>query len=341
MPHSRQWLWIFATAVCSAANAPKITTLIEARNPYGIRLGPDGGLYYCEIDRHSITRLDLKTLRATTVAGTGVAGYSGDGGPATAAAMNQPYDIAFAPNGDLFEVEMPNHVVRRIDAATHMIQTVAGTGQPGFSGDGGPGTKAQLRQPHSIALIPSVRLLICDIMNRRIRSLDIATGAITTFAGTGSTEPTSEGAKIGAVALNGPRAIALDPAGNLYIVLREGNAIYRVDARTQTIARFAGTGAKGYSGDGGPALDARFNGPKGISTAPDGSVYIADTENHAIRRIDRQGIVTTVAGTGERGDGPDGDPLKCRLSRPHGVFVGPDGAVYIADSESNRIRILK
>ena len=142
--------------------------------------------------------------------------------------------------------------------------------------------------------------------------------------------------------LNGPRAIAIAANGDLIVVLREGNAVYRIDAATQTIHHFAGTGEKGNTGDGGPAKLAKLNGPKGISAAPDGTFYIADTENHTIRRIDpKSGVITTVAGTGERGDGPDGNPLGCRLSRPHGVFVAADGTVYIADSESHRVRVLK
>ena len=138
-----------------------------------------------------------------------------------------------------------------------------------------------------------------------------------------------------------PRAIDVDRDGTIYLALREGNAIYRIDPRPNRILRIAGSGDKGYTGDGGPAIAATLNGPKGIALAPDGSLYIADTENHAIRRIDlKTGVITTVAGTGERGDGPDGDPLGCRLNRPHGVFVARDGKVYISDSESHRIRVL-
>jgi len=125
-------------------------------------------------------------------------------------------------------------------------------------------------------------------------------------------------------------------------VLREGNAVYRIDPRERKIHHIAGTGEKGYSGDGGPARVAKLNGPKGIAYAPDNSLYLADTENHAIRRIDlSSGIIETVAGTGQRGDGPDGDPLGCRLSRPHGIFVAADGVVYIGDSESHRVRVLR
>jgi sugar lactone lactonase YvrE len=311
-------------------------------NPYGLTTGPDGGLYFCEVDNHRVRRLDLKTQRLSTVAGNGNQGYSGDGGPALEASLNQPYEVRFDHAGNMFFVEMQNHVVRRVDARTRLITTIAGTGQPGFSGDSGPAKKAQLRQPHSIAFAPDGALLICDIGNLRIRRVDLGTGIISTFAGTGEAGPTPDGAMLAGTPLNGPRAITTDSAGNLYVVLREGNMVYRLDAADHTFHHIAGTGEKGYSGDGGPARFARLSGPKGIAWAPDDSLYIADTESHTIRRIDlKTGVIQTVAGTGERGDGPDGEPLACRLSRPHGIFAGPDGVIYIGDSESHRIRVLR
>ena len=311
-------------------------------NPYGLTIGPDGALYFCEVDNHRVRRLDLETHTLSTVAGSGKQGYSGDGGPALEASLNQPYEVRFDHAGNMFFVEMQNHVVRRVDARTRLITTVAGTGQPGFSGDGGPDNKAQLRQPHSIAFAPDGALLICDIGNLRIRRVDLAAGIISTFAGTGEAGPTPEGAPLAGTPLNGPRAITTDPAGNLYVALREGNMVYRIDAAGHTFHHIAGTGEKGYSGDGGPARLAKLSGPKGITWAPDKSLYIADTESHTIRRIDlKTGMIQTVAGTGERGDGPDGSPLACRLSRPHGIFAGPDGVIYIGDSESHRIRVLR
>ena len=327
----------------AAAAGQTVTTIASGlSNPYGLVIGPDGGLYFCDVDSHRVRRLDLKTSQVTTVAGTGEKGYSGDGGPATSAQLNQPYEIRFDKAGNFYFVEMQNHVVRRVDAHTKIITTVAGTGEPGFGGDGGPGTKAQLRQPHSIAIDPAGRLLICDIGNHRIRRLDPATGIIETWAGTGERKPTPDGSPLAGTPLNGPRAIDLDPQGNLYLVLREGNVVLRIDPKAGRIYHVAGTGEKGHTGDGGPAQVARLNGPKGISWAPGGKLYIADTESHTIRTIDlKSGVINTVVGTGERGDGPDGDPRQCRLSRPHGIFVARDGTAYIGDSESNRIRVLK
>jgi len=335
-------------ALVLAAQAAEIRTLAgtgkpgEINNPYGLTLGPDGALYICEVDSNVISRLDLKTHQVSTVAGNGQKGYSGDGGPALQASLNQPYEILFDRSGNMIFTEMPNHAIRRVDAKTKIISTLAGTGTPGFSGDGGKASQAQLRQPHSIALDPGGEsLYIADIGNRRIRRVDLKTGIIDTFAGTGESKPTPDGAPLDGTPLNGPRAMAFDSRGDMYLALREGNAVYRIDMHARTIHHIAGTGANGYSGDGGPALEARLSGPKGISIAPDGGVFIADTESHTIRRIDpKSGVIQTMVGDGTRGDGPDGAPGSCRLARPHGILVAPDGLIYIADSENHRIRLL-
>jgi sugar lactone lactonase YvrE len=232
-------------------------------------------------------------------------------------------------------------VVRKIDGRTHLISTVAGTGAAGFSGDGGAGTQAQLRQPHSIVFDRDGTLLICDIGNHRIRRLYLDSGIIETYAGTGERKPTPDGAPVRGTPLNGPRTLEPAANGDLYLALREGNAIFRIDRATQTLHRVAGTGESGYSGDGGAAPAARLGGPKGLAYSPDGALYVADTENHAIRRLDlKAGLITTVLGTGVRGDGPEPVPAACRLARPHGVLFA-DGALFVADSEAHRIRVLR
>src|SRR5919106_1090432 len=176
------------------AAAPSVSTLIgtgqagysdtQINNPYGVIIGPDGGLYFCDLDNQRIRRFDFKTCRMTTIAGNGERKYSGDGGPATAASLNMPHEIQFDPSGNLYIAERDNHVVRKVDAKTRVISTFAGTGTAGFSGDGGPAVQAQLRQPHSIAIAPRGReLLICDIGNHRIRKVTFATGVIETIGG--------------------------------------------------------------------------------------------------------------------------------------------------------------
>jgi DNA-binding beta-propeller fold protein YncE len=164
---------------------------------------------------------------------------------------------------------------------------------------------------------------------------------IETFGGNGEKEPTPDGAPLRGTPLNGPRTITFDSAGNLYLALREGNAIYRVDGKSRTLRHVAGTGEQGYSGDGGQARRARLAGPKGLAWWRD-ALYVADTENHAIREINlKTGTIRTVLGTGKAGDGPEPDPLQCALDRPHGVLVDARGALYVGDSEAHRIRVMK
>jgi sugar lactone lactonase YvrE len=331
--------------------APAVTTLIgdghaghsesQVNNPYGLAFGPDRGLYFCDLDNQRIRRLDLKTRRTSDVAGNGQRAYAGDGAPATAGSLNMPHEIAFDARGHMYIAERDNHVIRKVDGKTGVLSTLAGTGVAGFSGDGGAASKAQLRQPHSIAIAADGNLLICDIGNHRIRRVDLSSGAIETIGGTGERLPTPDGARLKGTPLNGPRTMAIDSAGTIYLALREGNAIYRIDAKTSTIHHIAGSGEQGYSGDGGPARTAKLAGPKGL--ALDGQqLFLADTENHVIRRIDLgRGTIATVLGTGVRGDGPEVDPRHCKLSRPHGVLAGRDHTLYVSDSEAHRVRALR
>ena len=313
----------------------------QVNNPYGIIFGPDGALYFCDLDNQRIRRFDPKTRTVTTIAGSGEKGYKGDGGPATQAALNMPHEIQFDSAGNLYIAERDNHVIRKVEVKSGIISTVAGTGLAGFDGDGGPGVKAHLRQPHSIALDRDGTLLICDIGNQRIRRLHLDTGIIETYAGTGEAAETPDGAPVSGTPLRGPRTMAIAPDGDLYLALREGNAILRIDRRTQTLHRIAGTGQQGYAGDGGPAVNAKLGGPKGLAYRP-GELFVADTENHVIRRIDLTSrVITTVLGTGVRGDGPETSPLVCKLSRPHGVLADASGTLYVADSEAHRIRELQ
>lgn len=338
-------------AARAAAAAASVSTIVgtgaagysseQVNNPYGLVIGPDGGLFFCDLDNQRIRRLDLKTRQVSTVAGNGQRGYAGDGGRAIDAALNMPHEIQFDADGHFYIAERDSHVVRRVDGTTGVISTCAGTGAPGFSGDRGPAARAQLRQPHSIAIGPGRRLLICDVGNHRIRSVDLASGTIDTYGGTGERLPTPDGAALSRAPLNGPRTLAVAPGGDLYLALREGNAIYRITSAAGTVHHVAGTGEQGYSGDGGPARLATFRGPKGLAYA-EGRLYVADTENHAIREIDlTTGTISTVLGTGHRGDGPEPDPLRCALSRPHGVMVDAGGALYVGDSEAHRIRVVR
>lgn len=331
---------------------PAVSTLIgtgtagfssrHVSNPYGLVIGPDRALYFCDLDNQRLRRRDLRTGETRTIAGNGQRGYAGDGGPATAASLNMPHEIQFDAVGHLYIAERDNHVIRMVHATTGVISTFAGNGLPGFRGDGGPAREAQLRAPHSIAVDPTGRwLLIGDIGTHRIRCVEFSTGRIDTLAGTGIAGPTADDAPLKGTPLNGPRALAFDAGGNLYVALREGNAVFRVDGSSRRWHRVAGTGAAGYSGDGGPAHLATLGGPKGLACSSD-VLYIADTENHVIRAVAlKTRVIRTLLGTGRAGDGPEPDPQECALDRPHGVLLDRNGALYVSDSENHRIRVVR
>ncbi len=322
----------------SASDGP-IDANTPIDEPFDVTIGPDGHLYCCAVGDHTIRAIDLDRRTIRTIAGIpGDIGNDGDGGDARETRLNEPYEIRFDTRGNLVFVDMKNHVIRRIDATSGIIETLAGTGSPGFEGDGGLAIDASFSQPHSIEILANDSVWIADIGNHRLRAIDAA-GLIRTIGGDGTQAPTVDGGLLDRTPLNGPRTMAVDRDGTVFLALREGNQIYRIDPDS-TIHLIAGTGAFGYEGDGGSALDAKLAGPKGIAVDQDG-IYFADTESHTIRRVDRgTGIVTTVVGDGTRHDGPDGDPLRCGLARPHGLAVSERG-LFIGDSENHRIRWLE
>ena len=311
-------------------------------NPFGVTRGPDGSIWYCEYTGQRIRRVD-KDGKIHLIAGTGKVGYSGDGGPATAATFNLPHELRFGPKrGNLFIVDMMNHAVRKIDTTTGIISTVVGTGKPGYTGDGGPADQAQLKNPHSIQFDANGDLFICDIGNSVIRKVDMKSHVITTIAGTGKPGDSPDGAPVKGTPIKGPRSIDFDAAGNLWVCTREGNQVLKLDLKADKISIIAGNGKKGFTGNGGPAKLATLSGPKGVAFDTAGNAWIADTESHSIRMVDmKTGNLELKIGTGVKGDGPDGDPLKCQLARPHGVFVDKDGSVYVGDSENHRVRVWK
>ncbi len=313
----------------------------QLNGPNGIARGPDGALYICDTENQRIRKVGAGGT-ITTFAGSGVRGFSGDGGPATEAALNEPYEVRFDARGNVFFVERLNHCVRRVDAQTGVISTVAGTRNMGFSGDGGPAIAAEMNEPHSIGFDRIGDLYICDVKNHRIRKVAMQTGVISTFAGTGEKKPTPDGAALAEAPLHGPRALDFDRGGNLWVALREGNAVFKIDPVTRTIQHIAGTGKLGFTGHSGRPKEATLSGPKGLAIASDGDVFLADTESHSIRRIDvKHDTIELVAGTGQKGDGSPGDPLACALDRPHGVFVDFDGALFIGDTNTHRVRVVR
>lgn len=337
--------WVTATVAgtgvkgFSGDEGPAVAAKID--DPFGVVRGPDGALWFCEYGGQRVRKVTTDGI-IHTIVGNGQKGHTGDGGPALEASLNLPHEIRFDEKGDLYIVDMANHAVRKVNMQTGVISTFAGTGEAGYSGDDGPAEKAQFKQPHSIQFGPDGSLYVCDIGNHVIRRIDMKTGLISTFAGTGKPGPTPDDSPISGTPLNGPRSLDFDKDGNLWLATREGNQVFKFDMREGKIRHIAGTGKSGFTGNGGPAKDATLKGPKGIAIDADGNVWLADTESHSVRMINmKTGNLELIAGTGEKGDGPDGDPLQCKMARLHGIFIDADGAVYVGDSEAHRVRVLQ
>ncbi len=291
----------------------------------------DATLHRGDGSRHHAVRLGGGV---DTVAGTGAAGYGGDG-PATQAWLYNPYDITLGPDGSLYIADTGNHRIRRV-GPDGIITTVVSTGGSGDGGDGGPATQARLNQPRGLALGPDGSLYIADNGNHRVRRVG-PDGIITTVAGTGASGYSGDGGSATQAQLGYPTGIALGPDGSLYIADAGNNRVRRVGP-DGIITTVAGTGALGHGGDGGPATQAQLGYPTGIALGPDGSLYIADRNNSRIRRVGPDGGITTVAGTGIVGYGCDGGlATQAGLNHPHGVALGPDGRLHIADTGNRRI----
>jgi DNA-binding beta-propeller fold protein YncE len=274
----------------------------------------------------------------TTVAGTGVAGYSGDGSDAATAQLNQPRDSDVGPDGSIYIVDTFNNAIRKI-TPDGIISTLAGTGAGGYGGDDGPATEALLHFPHDVAVDQLTNdVYIADSNNKRIRKVS-PDGIITTVAGNGLTGPAGDGHLATAARLNLPKSVALYNNG-LYIADSQNHKIRMVDLTTGIISTVAGTGVKGFSGDGGPALEAMINLPQRLTLDPFGNIYFTDTLNNRIRKIDTTGTITTLAGTGEPGFSGDGGlAVDAQIKAPRGIAVSPDASiVYFSDTENNRVR---
>ena len=339
--------WIITTAVGTGEKGyagdggPASRALLNG--PFDVGFDAHGNLYFSDTFNHCIRRVDARTGVITTCAGCGEAGYSGDGGPAGHARFNEPYGIAVDIAGNIYVADRHNHCVRRIDGTSGIVTTFAGNGSSGFAGDDGQASQAGMVEPNGLALDPAqTRLFIADVADHRVRVVDLASGVIWTFAGTGEPEHSGDGGPATAAGIYGARAVKVAADGTLYILERQGSTLRAVDPRTGIITTVAGTGDRAYGGDDGPALAASFNAPKELAIDREGNLLIVDTENHAIRRVDlRTRTVATIAGSGRQGGDGDGGPARAAaLDRPHGAAVAADGAIYIGDTNNHRIRKL-
>ncbi len=306
-------------------------------HPLGVAVDGAGNLYIADFLNNRIRKVDsIGTI--TTIAGTGESGFSGDAGPATLAQLYHPLGVAVDGADNLYIADARNHRIRKVDS-TGTITTIAGTGESGFSGDAGPATLAQLYGPSIVAVDGADNLYIADARNHRIRKVD-STGMIETIAGTGVRGFGGVGEPATQTRFDYPRGVAVDGAGNIYITDQYNHRIRKVDS-TGTITTIAGTGQRGFSGDEGPATQAQLSYPSGMALDGAGNIYIPDTVNHRIRKVDSTGTITTIAGTGQRGfSGDEGPATQAQLNNPRGVAVDGAGNIYIADQHNHRIRKL-
>ena len=359
-----------------------LATAATLTQPHGIGIDGAGILVIADRGNNRIRRIAEGGVRLltpygllpgpstiTTVAGNGQMDYPDEGGPATAAKLRSPGAVVSDAQGNVFVADSSNHRIRRVDAATGIITSVAGSGSPGFGGDEGQATESSINFPQGLAIDNEGSLYIADSNNNRVRKVT-RDGLIRTVAGPASlsfpaglaldrsgnlyiadssnhriTRLDRQTGVMTAVAgdgLSSPQSIAFDAAGNLYIADTGNNRIRRIDARSQIIQTVAGTGSRGYSGDGGPALSAALNGPLSVAVDSGGSVLILDTFNQRLRRMDAvMNIIQTIAGTGMPGfSGDNGPATQATLWSPSQIAVDQSGNILIADTVNHRIRAI-
>jgi sugar lactone lactonase YvrE len=308
----------------------------ELRNPSGIAVAPDGTLYIADLKNRRIRKVDpMGTI--TTVAGTGEETTAGDGGPATAAHLGSAYGLTVDSQGAVLLGDRTAGTIRKIQP-DGTITRFAGTGKPGFSGDDGPATDAQLAGPNDLQSDSQGHVYVADAGNHRVRVVD-STGKITTFAGT-SAGYSGDGGQAAKAQLRAPSALCLDGSGALYICDFGNHAVRKV-ASDGTISTVAGTGKPGFARDGGPATESQLFQPCGVAVDKQGQVYIADSVNNRIRVVRLDGTIDTVAGTGKGSFGGDGGPAReAFISVPDLIDIDAAGNIYIAEFRNHVIRKL-
>lgn len=314
---------------------PKKAKLIQ---PFGVDFYESGAMVFVEMVKGERLRAYAGGEIRTLAGAEGQKGNSGDGGPAPEARFNGPHSLAVGPENVVYVADTWNNRVRTYHAKANTVRAFAGTGEKGFAGDGGPADKAKFGAVYCVNFDPDRKnLYLTDLDNKRVRKVDMATKVVSTVAGNGHKGVPKDGGEALKQPLVDPRAQAVDRDGNLWILERSGHALRVVDKEGK-IRTVAGTGKSGMGT--GTALEAAMNGPKHLCIDRDGSVLIADTENHRIMRYSpKDETLTAVAGSGKKGKSlGEGDPQKAELNQPHGVAVDrKTGAIYIADSSNGRI----
>jgi sugar lactone lactonase YvrE len=284
----------------SGDNGPAISATLDS--PQGLALDSANNLYLADTHNHRIRKLNLTTGTITTIAGTGTPGFSGDNSPATSTQFNLPTALALDANQNLYVADTANHRVRRIDAATNIITTIAGTGTQGFSGDNTTAASANIDSPTGIVLDTANNLYLADTHNHRIRRIDATTGIITTIAGTGTPGFSGDTASATSATLALPHGLTVDANGNLYLADTANHRIRRIDTTTGIITTIAGDGTQTFAGDGSPAITASLDTPRATAVSPNTFVTLADTGNQRIRQLTADPApattIQTIAGLG-------------------------------------------
>lgn len=319
--------------------------MASLNNPRAIAVDAKGNIYISDSTNNRVRKVDVATGRITTVAGNGTRDYSGDGGPATQAALAFPMGLAVDREGNLFIADARNHRIRRVDAKTGIITTVAGQGIRGWGGDNGPALSALLAYPTSVAVDEEGNLYIADSENGAIRRVDKKTGTISSLVGEGP--PGAKADPSGTPTIRGlfvaPVGLVYDGRGSLYVADAFLNRVKKVEIATHKVTIVAGKGVNQYCGDGGPAKEACLAQPAGVALDGASNLYIADAGNDRVRKVDlKSGTITTVAGTGQRGfSGDHGPATKANLGFPTGVAVDPKGRILIVEPNNNRVRAVE
>lgn len=312
-------------------------TSAKLNQPSGVFVDGGGNVFIADQYNNKIRKIAATNGYMSTVAGTGSAGYTGDSALAAFVELYLPASVYVNKHGDIYIADCYNNRIRKVDTTTGWIYTIAGTGTSGYSGDGGAAANAKISYPTSIVGDTQGNLYFVDYGNSRIRKI-LPTGAITTIAGSGTPGFSGDGGSALSAKLLAPSGVCIDNAGNVYIA-DEGNNRVRMVSSSGIISTFAGNGTAGFSGDGGPATSASLKGPQSVWADATGNIYVADMNNHRIRKINTLGIITTVAGNGTAGySGEWGTPTNAELNTPAGVFVNSAGNIFMADKANNRVR---
>jgi len=326
-----------ASRVCGATATVFAGSRERLADPFSIGFDQNGNAFISEMTNNRVVKIDAQG-KLTPFAGTTHKGASGDGGPATAAELNGPHHLIVMKNGDVLIADSFNAKIRRVDAATGVITTFAGSATRGFGGDGGPATQAQFAGVYCLAVDPpQENLFVADLENHRIRAMNLKTKIVRTVAGNGQRGVPRDGSDAARSPLADPRAVAVAKNGVIYVLERSGNALRAVD-RDGRIRTVAGTGRAGPFSDVSDPLAVTFRGPKHLCTDAAGDVLIADSDNDVIRKyLPGENKMIRVAGTGKRGSALSSDPLALELRQPHGVTVDASGRIYVCDSYNGRV----